>query len=78
MWNILNNESEIQSENPWIALANKALKGAFKDIPVFTGLCKVMGNAIKRKWKTNVKKNLKYSDEFTSFLVILGDLVQEP
>src|SRR5688500_18907052 len=36
IWNILNNESENQSENPWIALADKAIKGAFKDMPVFT------------------------------------------
>ncbi|RGB31607.1 hypothetical protein C1646_763854 [Rhizophagus diaphanus] len=71
MWNILNNESDVQSENPWVALADKALKGAFKDTPVFTGLCEVMGNAIERKLKNKSKTNLKYSDEFTSFLVIL-------
>ena len=78
MWNTLNNESEIQSENPWIVLADKALKGAFKDTPVFTGLCEVMGNAIEKKMQNKSKKNLKYSEEFTSFLVILGGLVQGP
>ncbi|GBB96321.1 hypothetical protein RclHR1_27250001 [Rhizophagus clarus] len=72
MWNVLNNESETQIENPWIVLADKALKGAFKDTPVFTGLCEVMGNAIERKMKNKCKRNLKYSEEFTSFLVILG------
>ncbi|CAB4417771.1 unnamed protein product [Rhizophagus irregularis] len=72
MWNVFNNESEIVPENPWIVLADKALKGAFKDTPVFTGLCEVMGNAIERKMKNKSKRNLKYSEEFTSFLVILG------
>ncbi|CAI2202149.1 12225_t:CDS:1, partial [Funneliformis geosporum] len=41
----------IQLENLWVILANKALKGAFKDAPVFTNLCEVMGNAIERKMK---------------------------
>ena len=31
-----------------------------------------MDNAIKKKIKNKCKKNLKYSEEFTSFLVILG------
>ncbi|EXX71932.1 hypothetical protein RirG_074070 [Rhizophagus irregularis DAOM 197198w] len=74
IWNILNNESENQQENPWIALADKALKGAFKDKPIFTGLCEVMGDAIERKMKNKSKRNLKYSDEFTSFLTILGGI----
>lgn len=72
MWNVLNNESENVPENPWIVLADKALKGAFKNTPAFTGLCEVMGNAIERKMKNKSKRNLKYSEEFTSFLVILG------
>ena len=72
IWNLLNNDSENQLDNPWIVLADKALKGAFNDAPVFTGLCEVMGNAIERKLKNKCKKNLKYSDEFTNFLVILG------
>ncbi|GET63656.1 hypothetical protein GLOIN_2v1427013 [Rhizophagus irregularis DAOM 181602=DAOM 197198] len=71
MWNVLNNESENVPENPWIVLADKALKGAFKNTPAFTGLCEVMGNAIERKMKNKSKRNLKYSEEFTSFLVIL-------
>ncbi|CAG8792441.1 45736_t:CDS:2, partial [Gigaspora margarita] len=39
---ILNNESKTQLENPWVILADKALKGAFNDMLVFTGLCEVM------------------------------------
>ncbi len=74
IWNLLNNDSENQLDNPWIVLADKALKGAFNDAPVFTGLCEVMGNAIERKLKNKSKRNLKYSDEFTSFLTILGGI----
>ena len=40
-------------------------------MPVFISLCEIMGNAIKRKIKNKSKRNLKYSDEFTSFLTIL-------
>ena len=43
-------------------------------MPVFTGLCEVMGNAIERKMKNKSKRNLNYSDEFTSFLTILGGI----
>lgn len=50
------------------------MKGAFKDKPIFTGLCEVMGDAIERKMKNKSKRNLKYSDEFTSFLTILGGI----
>ncbi|GES86744.1 hypothetical protein GLOIN_2v1760519 [Rhizophagus clarus] len=42
IWNTLNNKSENQQENPWIILADKAIKGAFKDMLIFTGLCEVM------------------------------------
>ena len=41
---------------------------------VFTGLCEVMDNAIERKIKNKSKRNLNYSNEFTSFLTILGGI----
>lgn len=74
IWNTLNNESENQLENPWVMLADKAMKGAFTDMPVFAGLCEVMSDAVERKMKNKSKKNLKYSDEFTNFLTILGGI----
>ncbi|CAB4433755.1 unnamed protein product [Rhizophagus irregularis] len=43
-------------------------------MPVFTGLCEVMGNAIERKINNKSKRNLKYSEEFTNFLTILGGI----
>lgn len=43
-------------------------------MPIFTGLCEVMGSAIERKMNNKSKRNLKYSDEFTSFLTILGGI----
>ncbi|CAG8591445.1 21302_t:CDS:2, partial [Gigaspora rosea] len=33
---------EERFENLWVILADKALKGAFNDLPIFTGLCEVM------------------------------------
>lgn len=48
------------------------MKGAFNDKPIFAGLCHVMIQAYLRKEKSSGRQNLKYSEEFTSFLVILG------
>ncbi|CAI2192631.1 11704_t:CDS:2, partial [Funneliformis geosporum] len=44
IWNTLNNEPE-NAKNLWIALADKAIKGDFKDMPIFTGLYEVMALA---------------------------------
>ena len=55
-------------------LADKAINGAFKKLPVFIGLCKVIVEAVERKMKNKGKQNLKYPEEFTSFLVILGGI----
>lgn len=74
MWNLLNNDNENQTLNPWIILADKAINGAFKDSPVFLGLCKVMSDAAERKANNKSKQNMKYSEEFTNFLIILGSI----
>ncbi|CAB4419418.1 unnamed protein product [Rhizophagus irregularis] len=74
IWNILNNENADNKANSWIILADKAINGAFKEMPVFAGLCKVMSNVVERKMKNKGKQNLKYPEEFTSFLVILGGI----
>ncbi|CAG8790698.1 11330_t:CDS:2, partial [Gigaspora margarita] len=77
VWNLLNNDNENQS-NPWIILADKAINGAFKDSLVFSGLCQVMSDATEQKAKKKGNQNMKYSDEFTNFLIILESIVQEP
>jgi len=41
---------------------------------VFTDFCEVMGDAIEQKMQNKSKRNLKYSDEFTNFLTILGGI----
>ncbi|PKC59334.1 hypothetical protein RhiirA1_400032 [Rhizophagus irregularis] len=59
IWNSLNNDNENknnQTPNSWIILADKAINGAFKDTPVFSGLCKVMSEAAERKAKN--KRNI--------------------
>jgi hypothetical protein len=50
------------------------IKGVFEDTPVFLGLCKVINKAAERKAKNKGKQNMKYSEEFTNFLVLLGSI----
>jgi len=76
-WTLLNNDNENndnQTITSWILLADKAIKGAFEDTPVFIGLCKVMNEAAERKAKNKGKQNMKYNEEFTNFLVLLGSI----
>ncbi|CAB4426242.1 unnamed protein product [Rhizophagus irregularis] len=73
VWNLLNDDSDCNNGSKiWIALADKALQGAFDHKPIFVGLCEVMNDAAERKIKNKDKQNIKYSEEFTNFLVILG------
>ena len=72
IWNLLNDNCNDTTTNSWINLADKALKGAFKEKPIFNGLCEVMCDAVERKSKNQGKQCIKYSEEFTNFLVILG------
>ena len=58
--------------NIWITLADKAINGAFNENPVFKGLCEVMVQAAIRKDNNRGKQNIKYNEEFTNFLIILG------
>jgi hypothetical protein len=58
--------------NIWITLADKAINGAFNEKPVFEGLCEVMVQASIRKDNNKGKQNIKYNEEFTNFLIILG------
>ncbi|CAB4482434.1 unnamed protein product [Rhizophagus irregularis] len=55
----------------WITLANKATNDAFKEKPVFTGLCEVMVQAAIRKDNNKGKQNIQYNEDFTNFLIIL-------
>ncbi|CAB4415318.1 unnamed protein product [Rhizophagus irregularis] len=73
IWNLLNDDNECNNNNVWISLADKALQGVFNHKPIFIGLCEVMNDAAERKIKNKGKQNIKYSEDFTSFLVILGD-----
>jgi hypothetical protein len=68
---IKDNESNTASD-VWIKLAEKGIQGAFDKKPVFEGLCNVMLQAVIRKEKNISKQNLKYTEEFKNFLVILG------
>lgn len=73
IWNLLNDDSDCNNGSKiWITLADKALQGAFDYKPIFVGLCEVMNDAAEQKIKNKGKQNIKYSEEFTNFLVILG------
>jgi len=74
VWNLLNNDNDFDNNNFWITLADKALQGVFNDKPIFTGLCQVMDDAAERKIRKVNKQNMKYSEEFTNFLIILGGI----
>ncbi|PKK59114.1 hypothetical protein RhiirC2_795301 [Rhizophagus irregularis] len=76
IWNIIKGDTSNNS-NVWLTLANKAINGAFNDKPVFTRLCHVMVQAYLQKEKGSGLQNLKYSEEFTNFLVILDTLHYE-
>ncbi|RGB30277.1 hypothetical protein C1646_671833 [Rhizophagus diaphanus] len=72
VWNLLNDDSDCNNGSKiWIALADKALQDAFDHKPIFVELYEVMNDAVERKIKNKGKQNIKYSEEFTNFLVIL-------
>jgi len=72
VWHIIKGNSLPNDLNIWLTLADKAMRGVFNDKPVFTGLCHVMVQACLRKENSLGMQNLKYSEEFTNFLVILA------
>ncbi|RHZ57144.1 hypothetical protein Glove_393g20 [Diversispora epigaea] len=74
IWNIIKNNNNSTNSNLWITIATKGLKGAFNNLDTFKGLCNIMCQVIDRKEKGKGTQNLQYSEEFTSFLVILGTI----
>ncbi|RHZ84762.1 hypothetical protein Glove_76g17 [Diversispora epigaea] len=74
IWNIIKNNNNSTNSNLWITIATKGLKGAFNNLDTFKGLCNIMCQVIDRKEKGKETQNLQYSEEFTSFLVILGTI----
>ncbi|PKC07797.1 hypothetical protein RhiirA5_417714 [Rhizophagus irregularis] len=58
----------------WLKLASKAADGAFDQKPVFKGLCYIMLQTTEREEDNKGIQNLKYSNEFLDFLVILGSI----
>ncbi|EXX58814.1 hypothetical protein RirG_194570 [Rhizophagus irregularis DAOM 197198w] len=62
VWNLLNNDRENNTANSWITIADLALKGVFKEQPVFMGLCEVICDAAERKSK-HMGKYLRNNNE---------------
>lgn len=72
IWSTIKDNDSDTASNVWIQLADKGIQGAFDKKPVFEGLCSIMLQASVRKEKNISKRNLKYTEEFKNFLVILG------
>ncbi|CAB4445037.1 unnamed protein product [Rhizophagus irregularis] len=70
---LLGTENSSSSEF-WLELASKAADGAFDRKPVFKGLCYIMLQAAEREEDNKGIQNLKYSNEFLDFLVILESI----
>ena len=71
----LANLYEVAENDPssfWATFADAACKGSFDDTPVLEGLCQVMLQVHKREGKG--LQNLRYSQEFTDFMVVLSSL----
>jgi len=58
----------------WQMLANKANQGAFDKKPVFKGLCQIMLQVSEASEANKGKQDLRYSTEFTNFLVVLRSI----
>ena len=58
IWSIIKDDYDT---NVWITLADKANNSAFKEKPVFTGLCDVMVQAAIRKDNNKGKQNIQYN-----------------
>ncbi|RGB35291.1 hypothetical protein C1646_667887 [Rhizophagus diaphanus] len=72
IWSMIkDNESNIASD-VWIKLAEKDIQNAFDKKPVFEGFCNVMLQAVIQKEKNISTRNLKYTEKFINFLIILG------
>ena len=69
IWSIIKDDNHA---NIWIALADKAINGAFNEKSVFEGLCEIMVQTSIHKDNNKGKQNINYNEEFTNFLIILG------
>ena len=74
IWNIIKNNNSSTNSNLWITITNKGLKGVFTNSETFKGLCSIMCQIADRKEKNMKIQNLKYSEEFTDFLIVLGTI----
>ncbi|POG77253.1 hypothetical protein GLOIN_2v1747656 [Rhizophagus irregularis DAOM 181602=DAOM 197198] len=72
VWSLIKDNNSDTASDVWVTLANKGINGAFKEKPVFTGLCEIMTQVASKKEKNKGKQNLKYSEEFKNFLIVLG------
>ncbi|CAG8788106.1 28897_t:CDS:1, partial [Gigaspora margarita] len=71
--NIFYNENS-SLKDFWTKFSEKATEGIFEQKPVFKELCYIMLQATKCENQDKGLQNLKYSNEFLNFLVILESI----
>ncbi|CAG8855174.1 22756_t:CDS:2, partial [Gigaspora margarita] len=62
------------SKDFWTKFSKKATKGIFEQKPVFKGLCYIMLQATECKNQDKGLQNLKYSNKFLNFFIILESI----
>ncbi|CAG8795430.1 9311_t:CDS:2, partial [Gigaspora rosea] len=71
----LANNNNTNNENSfWIKFAEMGRNGGFSNRKVFEGLCNIMVQITDREQRNKGLQNLKYSDQFSDFIVILASL----
>ncbi|CAG8854966.1 7677_t:CDS:2, partial [Gigaspora margarita] len=69
------NHTNVNNENYfWVKFAELGQKGSFHNKKIFEGLCQIMVQIADREQDDKGLQNLKYSDQFFDFLVILASL----
>ncbi|CAG8855204.1 9611_t:CDS:2, partial [Gigaspora margarita] len=71
---IVNNTNTNDKSCFWIKFAEIGQKGGFNNKKVFEGLCQVIAQVADCEQHKKGLQNLKYSDQFSDFLVILASL----
>ncbi|CAG8785689.1 15901_t:CDS:2 [Cetraspora pellucida] len=71
---IVNNTNTNDEKSFWVKFAEIGQRGGFNNKKVFEGLCQIMVQIADREQYKKRFQNLKYSDQFSDFLVILASL----
>ncbi|CAG8855540.1 27273_t:CDS:2, partial [Gigaspora margarita] len=71
---LANNSNTNNKNSFWTKFAEMGSNGSFNNKKVFEGLCNIMVQIADREQHKKGLQNLKYSDQFSDFMVILASL----